>query len=118
MQITKKRIKEIIAEEVQRLNELDPMGPRYSSGPTGTSMQPPKAPESDAGNALKMLAQLSLSELDMALDNLSGEERAKLKKLGRILSTVNTEDNFTEFDFSESPTEMGMREALTRKKRN
>tara|TARA_Y100000114_G_C11737654_1_gene317149 strand:+ start:1123 stop:1482 length:360 start_codon:yes stop_codon:yes gene_type:complete len=105
MQITKKRLKQIINEEMQRLDELDPIGPSYGSPGLSKPMKPAKAsPTAAADNPLIALAGMSLPQLDKALDALSVQQKAQLKKLGRMLSMVNTEENFTEFDFSTSPT--------------
>ena len=107
MQITKKRLKQIINEEMQRLNELDPIGPSYGSMGSSQSMKRPMVPPTPAANnPLVALASLSPVELNKALDGLSGEQKAKLKKLGRLLAAVNTEENFTEFDFSTSPAKI------------
>ena len=86
MKLTKEKLKNLIAEELRALSELDVMGPSFGTY-TEPSSQPikPKVDSADV-RALKAVANMRLSEIDMALNSLSFEQKKRLKDIFSALS--------------------------------
>ncbi len=95
MKLTTDKLKNLIAEELRTLSELDVMGPSYGTYPEPSPE--PREPRVDTANvrALKAVANMRLSEIDIALDSLSFEQKKRLKD---IFTGLSISADFTDPD--------------------